>query len=655
MAEGWDSGVFGLPCGVDFAAGFLRGYDARTRHLPPEQQARISIWVNSARTLTALRLAFAAGPARLLPRMRLVTDLGAGDGPVAPPLARRMELARLVAGLIEARPELGHGQSIPKLAESLSALMTEMQREGCAADALNRIEAGDHARHWQNALEFLRIAARFHLSAPEQDRAARQRAAAERLGADWAAGRNLPDAPVIVAGSTGSHGGTRAFMQAVARLPMGAVVLPGYDFDQPDAIWDGLDAPGAEDHPQARFAALLGAGVRPWDTAPPPDPARNRLVSLALRPAPVTDQWIADGPGLGDLRPATAELTLIEADQPGAEAAAIAALIRAELEQNRRVTLIAADRGLTRRVAAALDRWHIIPDDSAGRPLPLSPPGLLLRMLADLPGQTITADRLIAILKHPLVATGSPILPRNEALLLIRELELHLRRHGPAFPDAAALRNWGDRRAETRGDFADWLADLLDGPLAALADDRDARPVSDRLADLTALAQAFAAGPAGDVAQSRLWQEQPGALTRAVLADLAAHAAHAPPMRARDFADLLHGEMQALALRGDVEADPRVRIRGPREARTESHGTVILAGLNEGGWPQPVSPDPWLSRPMRLTVGLTLPERQIGLSAHDFQQGIAADRVILTRARRDADAETIPSRWLNRLLNLMNG
>ena len=140
-----------------------------------------------------------------------------------------------------------------------------------------------------------------------------------------------------------------------------------------------------------------------------------------------------------------------------------------------------------------------------------------------------------------------------------------------------------------------------------------------------------------------------------MLDNLAIHAAAAPPMTARDFADLLHGELQALALRGDPGADPRVRIRGPREARTESHGTVILAGLNEGGWPQPPAPDPWLSRPMRLAAGLTLPERQIGLSAHDFQQGIGADRVILTRARRDAEAETIPSRWLNRLVNLMSG
>ena len=54
-------------------------------------------------------------------------------------------------------------------------------------------------------------------------------------------------------------------------------------------------------------------------------------------------------------------------------------------------------------------------------------------------------------------------------------------------------------------------------------------------------------------------------------------------------------------------------------------------------------------------AGLTLPERPIGLAAHDFQQGIGAARVILTRAKRNAEAETIPSRWLNRLTNLMAG
>ena len=58
---------------------------------------------------------------------------------------------------------------------------------------------------------------------------------------------------------------------------------------------------------------------------------------------------------------------------------------------------------------------------------------------------------------------------------------------------------------------------------------------------------------------------------------------------------------------------------------------------------------------MRAEVGLLLPERQIGLSAHDFQQAITVKDVVLTRSVRSDGAETVPSRWLNRMSNLLNG
>jgi inactivated superfamily I helicase len=58
---------------------------------------------------------------------------------------------------------------------------------------------------------------------------------------------------------------------------------------------------------------------------------------------------------------------------------------------------------------------------------------------------------------------------------------------------------------------------------------------------------------------------------------------------------------------------------------------------------------------LRLQAGLLLPERRIGLSAHDFQQAIGAKAVWLTRSLRSDDAETVPSRWLNRIENLLNG
>lgn len=47
-------------------------------------------------------------------------------------------------------------------------------------------------------------------------------------------------------------------MKTVAQLPLGAVVLPGFDTDQPDHVWEKLNDPRtSEEHPQYRFAQLL--------------------------------------------------------------------------------------------------------------------------------------------------------------------------------------------------------------------------------------------------------------------------------------------------------------------------------------------------------------------------------------------------------------
>lgn len=52
---------------------------------------------------------------------------------------------------------------------------------------------------------------------------------------------------------------------------------------------------------------------------------------------------------------------------------------------------------------------------------------------------------------------------------------------------------------------------------------------------------------------------------------------------------------------------------------------------------------------MRRDFGLPLPERRVGLAAHDFAQAFCAPKVVLTRARRIEGTPTVPSRWLLRL------
>jgi ATP-dependent helicase/nuclease subunit B len=96
-------------------------------------------------------------------------------------------------------------------------------------------------------------------------------------------------------------------------------------------------------------------------------------------------------------------------------------------------------------------------------------------------------------------------------------------------------------------------------------------------------------------------------------------------------------------------ANAQLRIYGPLEARLTQTDRVILGGLVESVWPPAPRIDPWLSRPMRHALGLDLPERRIGLSAHDFAQLLGADEVILSHAAKVGGAPAVASRFLHRL------
>jgi double-strand break repair protein AddB len=650
--------VFALPPGADFPAALVDGLLARYGGLPLEDFARVELWVNTRRMERRIAALFPGRGARLLPRIRLIPDLGRdlvdpGLPPSVPPIRRRLDLARLVQALLDTAPDLAPRAALYDLADSLATLLDEMQGEGVGRAQIAQIDDADATDHWRRRRAFLDIVLRYLEATdapPDPER--RQRLAVERLAERWA--KAPPAQPVIVAGSTGSRGTTAAFMALVARLPEGHLVLPGYDFDMSPENWGALDEEtlSAEDHPQFRFRRLMErldltpADIRLWTAAGPPAPARNRLLSLALRPAPVTHQWMTEGPLLGDPSAATKGLSLLEAPSPHAEALAIATRLRKAAEDGTPAALISPDRMLTRRVAAQLDRWGIVPDDSAGTPLALSPPGRFLRHVAGLMGQRLTAEDLLVLLKHPLAHGTSA--ERGRHLLHTRDLELHVRRHGPPFPDRDSLTAWAARQ-EGRAAWLDWVFDTLATlPTAAVL------PLADLVGRHLDIARRLATAPGGSESGG-LWDAAAGRKAREVMDELQREAVHGPDLALRDYPSFLQGILDRAEVRDPVTAHPGIMIWGTIEARVQGARLVILGGLNEGIWPALPDPDPWLNRQMRRDAGLLLPERRIGLAAHDFQQAVAAPEVLLSRATRDAEAETVPSRWLNRLTNLLGG
>jgi double-strand break repair protein AddB len=652
-------GVYSVPVGCDFANSFAKGLLDRFATSPPETLARTEIYVNSRRMERRLHDVFLQSNALLLPQVHLITDIANRPNlPIDLPqpvsaLRRRLQLARLVKALLAQEPDLAPQSAVFDFAASLGNLLDEMQGEGVPFDRLEKIRIGELSGHWERSLTFLRILSDHWNPDEAVDPQDRQRAVALALADHWK--NTPPDHPVIIAGSTGSRGASAEFMRAVAHLPQGAVVLPGFDSEMPAEAWEKFDDPRVSmDHPQSavyRFCSSLDldmATLAQWEKTAPAHPARNRLVSLALRPAPFTDQWLAEGPALAaEIPQATANITLLESETPKDEARTLALRLRQAAGEGQKSVLISPDRALTRRVSAALKRWNILADDSAGSPLHQSPPGILLRLLGNCFGQHLTPLMLTSLLKHPLTARGDET---GKNRLFARNLELKELRGGAPFVDFNRLEHWAakaDDPALTL--WVGWLRDMLE-PLRHMTQ----APLAEWVMLHKQLAEKMAAGP-GQSGSGELWEKEAGKQAALTFAKLEQEAEAAGDLSVSDYTTLFLQVLQEGEVREALTPHPLIAIMGPREAREQGAELVILAGLNEGIWPKPETPDPWLNRSMRQQIGLPPPERQIGLSAHDFQQAIAAPEVILSRALRDGEAPTVASRWVLRLSNLLGG
>ncbi|WMS44213.1 double-strand break repair protein AddB [Acuticoccus sp. MNP-M23] len=612
----------------------------------PFAMASATVYLPTRRAARALAEAFldVAGKPSVLPRIEALgeTDdetldtpatVGTLEGRVALASLVRVFARRLtVDGEPDSRTLLpSSGADAVRLADDLMALMDQVEtQEADWADLPGLVERADLASHWKLTTDFLSIATEAwpaHLAANGKI----TEGAARRLEAEAAATAvGNAAGPMIVAGSTGSIPATRRLIRAIARSPFGAVVLPAFDRNATAEDWAALeDAPDASGHPQYGLGQLLEAlGCAPGDVArltptrATATPSRIALVNASLRPAPATGRWTADRTAI-DIPAALENVAMVEAEDERTEAAAVALAMREAVERGETVALVTPHRPLARRVCHALRRWSIAVDDSAGEPLTATPAGVFARLVAAVTAGGSAAEWL-ALLKHPLAFAGAdrPGIEGIEALL-----------RGPRIGPgrmAAALAARGNADAQRLGTAV--LSALA--PLAQLG----------RGVTVGALAAAHAEAviaAAGEPPNGADWQ--------AVIDTLATLAERTElAIDSGDWPSTFEALVSGIVVRGP-EDDAAVRILGPLEARLQAFDHAILGGLNEGTWPAVPETGPWMSRGMMTAFGIDLPERKIGLSAHDYMVAAGARRLTLTRARKAGGAPTIASRWWQRL------
>ena len=646
--------LFDIPAGAPFLDALARGIRAKLGD-DPQTLARATVLLPNRRAVRGLGEAFLAagdGQALLLPRIAAIGDvdedeLALADASAAlaaelPPaidaLARRVLLARLVS----ARGDLAPSPAAAfKLAEALGELLDEIQIEEIGFERFADLVPADYAAHWAQTLAFLEIlrAAWPNILAArgQMDGQARRAKLIRALAAAWS--KQPPPGPIWAAGSTGSVPATAHLLATIARLPQGAVVLPGLDRTADAATWEAIGEDAS--HPQFGLNQLLRRmeatrdQVQDWPGAAPGK--RTALVAAALLPAPATLEW-RSMPAFDD--GAFEGLQRIEAPDADSEAGAIALLLRETLERpEKTAALVTADRNLARRVAAKLKRWNIAVDDTAGAPLARQPAATLLRLAARAANEEFAPVALLALLKHPLVRIGRN---RRAHLGLVRKFERKCLRGPRPAPGLAGLRL-----------AAGAPGDLLEALEAAFAPATGAAPT------LAALLRAYVAAAEnlarGESGQTALWDGDAGEALAEFVAKLAEAADDFGPLEQRHFADLLDTVLEGEAFRPVYGGHPRLAIRGTLEARLVAADRIVLGGLNEGVWPADAREDPWLSRPMRKAVGLPPPERQIGQAAHDFAQALGAGNVVLSRARKADGTLALPARWLVRLEALVGG
>ncbi len=668
----------------DLAVGVTRALQP----LGPTALADAVIMVPTRRAARALAEAFLrAGSTRaiLLPQIRAIGDLDEGEAPFEPsnlalalPPAiggwrRRFELARLVAeneDLIQRRLDAG---AALELADALGAFLDGCQIEEVGDPAaVEALVEGDFARHWQVSAQFLNLALR---AWPERlaqlgliDVATRRVALLRGLVATWK--ERPPEAVLIAAGSTGSAPATAALLAAIAATPRGCVVLPGLDRSLADAAWDEV----LDEHPQGALRRLLGragvtrAAVVDWNAAAEAASRgrwRRRILSEALRPADRTADWLeeiaqlkAEGAqgGVDPIAQGLEGLTLVTAATQEEQATVAALLLREALEvPGRTAALITPDTSLARRVSARLTRWNVIADSSAGEPLAAFPIGALTAMAARAGVDAVDPVTLLGIVKHPLTRLGMA----PEALATARRLLERYALRGPrpkTWADVHARLAARAERAAAAGlataiDLARRAERALDG-LGVPYTGETATPAEAARA-IAQVLETLAEGPDGGTGD--LWAGLAGECAVEMLAALIGESEGLPAVTRAGFYELVDHLMAGASVRSGYSSHPRLRIMGVLEARLLQADLTILAGLEEGVWPQAPTIDPFLSRPMRTRLGLPSQDRRIGLSAHDFAQAAAAPKVVLLHAERRDGGPAVASRWLWRLRTLARG
>lgn len=558
------------------------------------------------------------------------------------PAIREYERLFLFAKLIVSKPadygmsEMNFAQAL-SLAKDLALLIDVSYNEGISFNELKNIVPEQFATHWQQTLEFLKIITdnwpKILNEKNVTDLAYRKNMLIELKASLWQ--QNKTKQKIIAAGITAGYESFHKLVKIVSELENGEVFLYGLDKTLSDNEWDLI----GPTHPQFELKKLLSyLSVDRFDVADyiqPTKPQRERFISEVMLPAKATSRWRDLHNGSYSFE--TIEgISFIECADDRQEALSVALILRETLNNpSKTAALVTTDRNLARRTATELERWGIKIDDSAGKPLHLTPVGVFLRLILNVIETDFSLLSILALVKNPFVKMS---LEPTSLLKTVRNWEYNIRK--PIF---------SEQSKQIPEELSRWIIDLKEllRPLYELFQ-QPAISLSKLIKTHLEVAETLCADNQNSGEQN-LWKGDDGKSAAELFGTLLQQSDIAGTIAPDEYINVFTLLLSTKNVRYNYGTHPRLKILGPIEARFNRYDTIVIGAVNEGFWPELPKADPWLSRPMKSLLNMSLPDKEIGIAGFDFCQLMCSDNVFITRSNRSNSSPTNKSRWLLRM------
>ena len=144
----------------DFASAVVNGLTQRFGQEKPEDMARVWLIVNTMRSARRIKTLLQVHAPCLLPKITPISEIAtdplmlADLPPKESPLTRKLIMGQMLEQWRKQQPDLLPARAIFDLADSLLALLDELDGQAVPIEQLDALDMNDHALHWQRAQQF---------------------------------------------------------------------------------------------------------------------------------------------------------------------------------------------------------------------------------------------------------------------------------------------------------------------------------------------------------------------------------------------------------------------------------------------------------------------------------------------------------------------